>query len=95
MQWRQPISLSHLKLHLQGFPCNSLKTADCNICAASMASLSRASMVSLRERSPFVMQIGLCGMAWIQITIMLNGNFKAFPNETMRLGVAGIAKHGL
>ena len=40
----------------------------------------------------------LLGMAWIQITFMLNGNFKGFnvsmlhPNETVRLGVTGMAK---
>ena len=99
MQWRQPISLSHAKLHLQCFPCNSRKTADCNICAASMASLSRASIVSLRKRSSFVMQTGLrvlC-LAWhgfkLQSCSMETSNVSTLsPNETVRLGVTGMAK---
>ena len=37
----------------------------------------------------------MLGMAWIQIAIMLDGNFEDFnvaPNDTVRLGVTGMAK---
>ena len=93
MQWRQPISLSHAKLHLQGFPCNSRKTADCNICAASTASLSRDSIVSLRLRSSFAMQTGLwvlC-LAWhgfkLQSCSMGTSKISTLPpHEKVRLG---------
>ena len=99
MQWRQPISLSHSKLHLQSLPCNSRKTADCNICAASIASLSRASIVSLRVRSSLVMRTGLkvrC-LAWhgckLQFCSMGTSKISSLPpNETVRLGVTGMAK---
>ena len=93
MQWRQPISLSHSKLHLQSLPCNSRKTADCNICAASIASLSRASIVSLRVRSSLVMRTGLnvrC-LAWhgykLQFCSMGTSKISSLPpNETVRFG---------